>query len=134
MYVRDGDHDGVLIAEDFRYQTWLSREAEGRLFRVADITYWVVAAVGLVGLVRLALGRRGEAWALFVSIVGTAIVPLGLFGDSRFKVPVMALLIVATGCAVVPHWPRGRRSGDGEAGESPALDGDSRTTLATSSP
>jgi len=142
MYVRDGDHDGALVAENFRYQTWLSREAERRLFRVADITYWVVAAVGVVGLVRLALSRRGEAWALFVSIVGTAIVPLGLFGDSRFKVPVMALLIVAAGCAVVPRWPPGRRRGDpaagrgttardDEAGEPPAVDGASPTTLAT---
>ena len=57
---------------------------------MADIGYWIVAGLGLVGLVRLVLSRRGEAWVLVVSIVGTTIVPLGLFGDSRFKVPVMA--------------------------------------------
>ena len=73
-----------------------------------------MAGLGLVGLVRLALSRRGEAWVLVVSIVGTTIVPLGLFGDSRFKVPVMAADDHRRRLAVVP------------AGRPVAVDGESR--------
>ena len=103
-FIRDGDHDGVVAAESYRHDRWLAIPTEARLFRIADIAYWLTCAVGVAGLIRLTLSRRPDAWLLVSSVVVTAVVPLAFFGDSRFKVPVMALLVVAAACA--PFRPR----------------------------
>ena len=95
-----------LIAEDFRYEEpWLSRgratAVPGRRHQLLDRGRWA-----RVGLVRLVLSRRGEAWALVVSIVGTASCRSGLFGDSRFKVPGHGAAGRRRSCAVRrPRWP-----------------------------
>jgi hypothetical protein len=107
-FIRDGDHDGVLAAESYRRDRWISYGTETKLMYLADVAYWVTCAVGVTGLVLLVLRRRPDAWLLLSSAVVTAVVPLAFFGDSRFKVPVMPLLLVAAGCA--PSLLR--RSGD----------------------
>lgn len=98
MWVRDGDHDGLFAVQSYRQDRWMAIPTEARLIWVADRFYWAVTAAGLVGLVVLA--RRKEPQAFFVvgATVMTAAVPLLFFGDSRFKVPVIPLLIVAAAC------------------------------------
>ena len=49
----------------------------------------------MIGLVGMARRRRPEDVLLVGSAVMTAVVPLAFFGDSRFKVPVIPLLIIA---------------------------------------
>ena len=95
MWVRDGDHDGVLAVQSYNSDPFLGPVTTARLNRVADVVYWIVAPVGALGLLGLAWRRRPEdlAWVGFT--VMTALVPLAFFGDSRFKVPVIPLLIVA---------------------------------------
>jgi 4-amino-4-deoxy-L-arabinose transferase-like glycosyltransferase len=122
MWIRDGDHDGLLAVQSYRTDPFLAGGAEASLARVADLTYWGVALGGTAGLVLLV--RRGRPEDLFWvgAAVMTAAVPLAFFGDSRFKVPVIPLLIVAA--ATVPALVAGERasgasdgSGAGEVSE-----------------
>ena len=105
MFIHDGDHDAVLAVESYRADRWIDPDVERVLFRLADVVYVPVALLGLVGLLRLALSRRPEAILLVLSALVTAAVPLAFFGDSRFKVPVMPLLIVAAAAAVCRFSP-----------------------------
>lgn len=98
MWVRDGDHDGVLAVQSYRQDRWIDPTDEASLMRVADYAYWAVCLGGVVGLGALAWRRRPDGLLLVGSAVMTAAVPLAFFGDSRFKVPVIPLLIVAAAC------------------------------------
>lgn len=86
----------------------MSEATEARLIWIADRYYWLVVAAGMVGLVQLARRRDPEAMVLVGSAAMTALIPLAFFGDQRFKVPVMPLLIIAAGCLADGKWGRGR--------------------------
>lgn len=102
MWVHAGDHDGVLVAQSYRVDPWMSPNTEERLIRVADFAYWAVLAAGLSGSVVLVVRRRPEGLLLVGCAVMTAAVPLAFFGNSRFKVPVIPLLIIA-GATLLAH-------------------------------
>ena len=94
MWVRDGDHDALFAVQSYRQDRWMSTTTEARLIWIADRYYWLVVAAGLVGLVQLARRRQPESWVMVGATVMTALVPLLFFGDQRFKVPVIPLLII----------------------------------------
>jgi hypothetical protein len=98
MWIRDGDHDALIAVQSYRQDRWMDATTEARLLALADWVYWLVAVAGVVGLVQLARRREAEANLLVASAVMTAIVPLLFFGDQRFKVPVIPLLIIAAAC------------------------------------
>jgi 4-amino-4-deoxy-L-arabinose transferase-like glycosyltransferase len=100
MWVRDGDHDGVIAVQSYRLDPFLSRSTEARLAYTADVAYWLVLATGLVGTAGLLRRRRPEDVLLVGAAVLTALVPLAFFGDTRFKVPVIPLLIIAAATLV----------------------------------
>ena len=95
MFLRDGDHDGVLAVQSYRHDRFIPEDTEANLNYMADVSYWLVGSAGLAGLALMA--RRSRPGDLFWvgATVMTAAVPLMFFGDSRFKVPVIPLLIVA---------------------------------------
>jgi 4-amino-4-deoxy-L-arabinose transferase-like glycosyltransferase len=99
-WFRDGDHDALFAVQEFRQNRWMARETEARLIRVADAYYWAVGIAGVVGLVALVRRREPEGLLLVGCAVMTALVPLAFFGDARFKVPVIPLLIIAAACLV----------------------------------
>lgn len=70
------------------------------LIRTASATYVVVVLAGVAGLVALVRRRHPEDLMFVGATIMTALVPLAFFGDSRFKVPVIPLLIIA-GATVV---------------------------------
>lgn len=106
MWVRDGDHDALFAVQSYRRDRWIALPTEARLIWIADRAYWLVLATGIVGLVQLARRRQPEAFVLVGSAVMTAAVPLLFFGDARFKVPVIPLLIIAA--ATLVRTPRRR--------------------------
>jgi hypothetical protein len=120
MWVRDGDHDGLLAVQSYRTDRFIPDQTEARLARAADVTYWLVAVSGAAGLVVLGARRRPEGLLLVGSAVMTAAVPLAFFGDSRFKVPVIPLLIVAGATLVSTAVDRRATT---KAGASPASPG-----------
>ena len=112
MWVRDGDHDGLLAVQSYRRDRFIEPQVEARLARGADLAYWVVGATGAGGLVLLSLRRRPEDLLLVGSALATAAVPLAFFGDSRFKVPVIPLLIISGAVIVSAAVERRRRPDD----------------------
>jgi len=95
IWVRDGDHDALFAVQSYRQDRWMAVATEARLIWIADRAYWLVTAAGLVGCVALVRHRRPDGLALVGCALMTAAVPLLFFGDSRFKVPVLPLLIIA---------------------------------------
>lgn len=95
MWIHSGDHDAILAVQDYRFDRWIHPDVERDLMRAADIAYWAVLAAGLVGSALLVKRRSPEGLLLVGCAVMTAAVPLAFFGDSRFKVPVIPLLIIA---------------------------------------
>ncbi|HEX2578146.1 MAG TPA: glycosyltransferase family 39 protein [Aquihabitans sp.] len=106
-WVRDGDHDGVIAVQSYRSDPFIDQDVERRLIRAADLTYWLVCAAGVAGAVALLWRRRGTDVLVVGAALATAAVPLAFFGDSRFKVPVIPLLIVIGATLVGGSWRRG---------------------------
>ena len=94
MWVRDGDHDGLLAVQSYRFDRFIGAPTDTRLAYAADVTYWMVCITGVAGAVTLIRRRHPEDLFLVGCAVMTALVPLAFFGDSRFKVPVIPLLII----------------------------------------
>lgn len=103
-WVRDGDHDAVVAVQSYGQDPFLAPSTEQRLIRTADAAYWFTAAAGTVAMVALLRRRRGPDIFLVGSALATAAVPLLFFGDSRFKVPVMALLVIIAATLVDRPW------------------------------
>lgn len=126
-WIHSGDHDGIVAAQSYNTDPWMDPVTRDRLVRAADAAYVVVAVAGLVGTAVLLRRRRPEDLLIVGSMVMVAAVPLAFFGDSRFKVPAIPLLIVAgaAGMAVlVGETARDRnrpdRDGAGEPTPTPA--------------
>jgi 4-amino-4-deoxy-L-arabinose transferase-like glycosyltransferase len=107
-WVRDGDHDALFAVQEYRRDRWMAIPTEARLLAIADRAYWLVLAAGLVGMVRLVRYRRPDALVVVGIALVTAAVPLAFFGDQRFKVPVIPLLIVAAATLAGKLEPRRR--------------------------
>lgn len=117
-WVRDGDHDAVVAIQSYRQDRFLAPSTEQRLVRTADAVYWFTAAAGVLAMVALLRRRRGVDVLLVGSALATAAVPLLFFGSSRFKVPVMALLVIIAATLVDRPWrahPDGRAEPDRRA-------------------
>lgn len=94
-WVQTGDHDALNAVQSYLTDPWMASTTYARLARIADVAYWLTAAFGVAGVVWLLVRPRPGSVLLVASAVVTAIVPLAFFGDARFKVPVMPLLIMA---------------------------------------
>ena len=58
MWVRDGDHDGILAVQSYRSDRFIGAPTDTRLAYAADVAYWMVCATGVAGAV--ALPRRSR--------------------------------------------------------------------------
>lgn len=93
-WLRFGDNDALAAVQSYGKDPFLGAEQERRLADLAEVAYWIVCGTGMAGALVLGWRRRGVDVLLVGSAVMTAAVPLAFFGDSRFKVPVIPLLIV----------------------------------------
>ena len=103
-WIRSGDHDGTAAVQSYRFDRWIAVDTETRLFKVSDLAYYAVAVTGLVGSLALLRRRRPGDLLVVGSAIMTAAVPLAFFGDSRFKVPVIPLLIIAAAALAGGSW------------------------------
>lgn len=105
-WIRDGDHDGLVAAQSYMSDSFVPPETHRRLAYGADLAYWAVGVLGVAGLV-LVLRRRGSVELLVAGALAVnALVPLAFFGDSRFKVPAMPLLVILGAVTVAAAWER----------------------------
>jgi len=96
----DRDDDAVRAVQSYGDDPWISEDRQLLLRRACGLAWRAVAVLGLVGLVRLARGRRGDRLLVPLAALGLLAAPLVTFGDARFKVPIVPLLIVAAAVAV----------------------------------
>ncbi|CAN5839896.1 hypothetical protein BH23ACT2_BH23ACT2_04640 [soil metagenome] len=99
-WVHSGDHDGIVAVQSYRTDRFIGAPTDDRLAYGADVAYWLVAVTGVFGLAALGWRRRPHDVFWVGAAIMTAAVPLVFFGDSRFKVPVIPLLIVAAATLV----------------------------------
>ncbi len=99
-YMFKADDDALTAVQSYGTDPWLSPSARRWLSRLANGVYVIVALVSVVGLVRLTLSGRPVALLLVLSALVTVTVPLAFFGDPRFKVPVIPLLVIAAAATV----------------------------------
>jgi len=99
-YMFERDDDALRAVQSYGLDRWIGRGAERALADLANGVYIVVGLLGALGLLRLTLSRRPAALLIVLSALATVAVPLAFFGDARFKVPVMPLLVIAAAAAV----------------------------------
>ncbi|MBX3313439.1 MAG: glycosyltransferase family 39 protein [Actinobacteria bacterium] len=126
-WVKNGDHDAVTWAQDFYTNPWMPKPTRDRIIWWSDAIYWSVLASGAVGLVILVRRRRPEGVLLVGSFLTTAILPLAFFGESRFKVPAVPFLVIASAVALVA-------AADAVRGQSRRLSSTSREITGASRP
>jgi len=72
------------------------------LERTADVFFFVTISAGALGLAGLVLPPLdGRRLFFLLALLALAGVPLAFFGDTRFHVPAMPLLVVAAAWAVL---------------------------------
>lgn len=94
------DDDAVRAVQSYGVDDWISPGPERLLTRLSDWSWYVVGVLGLVGLVRLAWDRRPDRLLVPLTVVGLLLAPLATFGDARFKVPIVPLLLLAAAALV----------------------------------
>lgn len=100
-WIRDGDHDGIIAAQSYNTDQWMDSGTRDTLIRVADLSYLIVVVGGAAGTVALIRRRRPTDVLVVGAMIAVATVPLAFFGDSRFKVPAIPLLIVIGAAGVL---------------------------------
>jgi hypothetical protein len=100
-YLVQHDHDGLDAVESYREDPFIGKGFRRFLEVVADGFALVAALLGAAGLAALFSRRDPRRLALLAMLVAVAVAPLAFFGDPRFHVPVVPLLSVGTGVAVV---------------------------------
>ncbi len=88
------DHDGLWAIESYGDDLFLEPGVRSGLSRLADIFFFVTISFGVVGLVGLARPLESRRLFFLLSLLALAAVPLVFFGDARFHVPVMPLLVI----------------------------------------
>ena len=110
FYTWESDHDGLVATESYFDDLYLDPVLRTRLSRLADIYFFITISIGGLGLVAYVLPPRdGRRLFFLLALLALAGVPLLFFGDSRFHVPVLPLLVVGAAWAVlrlreVPRW------------------------------
>lgn len=95
------DHDGLGAVESYGDDRFLPSGLRTALERVADGYFFVVISLGGLGLVGLAWPLEARRLFFLLALLALAGIPLVFFGDARFHVPVMPLLVVAAAWLVV---------------------------------
>ena len=98
----DHDHDGLDAVESYTDDRFIDAGLRVFLVHVADGYFFIVMAIGGVGLFGLVLPWWEPRRVFFLlALLLLAFVPLAFFGDARFHVPSVPLISVAAAWAIV---------------------------------
>lgn len=101
-WIWDHDHDGLDAVESYGADRFIDAGLHTFLVHVADGYFFVVMAIGGVGLVGLVRPWWEPRRVFFLlALLLFAFVPLVFFGDARFHVPSVPLISVAAAWAIV---------------------------------
>jgi 4-amino-4-deoxy-L-arabinose transferase-like glycosyltransferase len=97
--IMEEDHDGLTAVEVGQTRPFLGHRLRTILTRTADWFFYAALVLGAIGLPALFRGRRPERLVVAVAVLTLLVVPLGLWGNPRFHLPLLPFLAVT---AAVP--------------------------------
>jgi Dolichyl-phosphate-mannose-protein mannosyltransferase len=96
------DHDGIIATEGLGSGPILSDTSRDFYVTVADWYFYVVLALSVVGFpLLIARAPRPERRLVLVILVALLVIPLLLWGNTRFHQPLVPLMAVSMGALVV---------------------------------
>ena len=99
-YMLYRDHDGLEAAESYGSDVFIGRRTVLPTLRLAaNLFFFTMLIAGIVGAAQLTTREKPRQLMLLLALLGMLTVPLVFFGDTRFKVPAMPLLVLV---AAVP--------------------------------
>lgn len=105
------DHDGLLAVESGGFRPFLGARLRSLLATVADAYFFVAGALALLGMPAFFRGRRADRVFVGLGILTLLVVPLGLWGNVRFHVPILPFLALAAAVPFGWAWERLRPAG-----------------------
>lgn len=135
-YMGKEDHDGVMGVENTTGGKFLGHRVRTTLIRIADWYYYAVLALAVVGVAAFFRRRRPDRLFAGIALASLVAVPLGLWGNPRYHVPVLPFLALAAACGLM--WLRGRaqahsRGRNGPSSRYTTLSPDRSTSVAPGS-
>ncbi|MEY2403064.1 MAG: hypothetical protein QOD38_615, partial [Acidimicrobiaceae bacterium] len=109
------DHDGIEATETLGRGRFLTSGTRNLLSNVADWYFYIVLALAILGMPRLVLAsrKRPEPRLALVALVALLAIPLLLWGNQRFHLPLYPYLVLLAAATVERVVRVGRnRSGD----------------------
>ena len=98
----DHDHDGLDAVESYNDDRFMDRDLRAVLLHIADGYFFIVMAIGGVGLAGLVWPWWEPRRVFFLlALLWLAGVPLFFFGDARFHIPTVPLVCVTAAWAIV---------------------------------
>ncbi len=94
-YMMEHDHDGLTAAESGGADRFLGHRPRTILGRTADWFFYAVLVLAAVGLPAFFRSRRPGRLFVAIAMLSLLAVPLGLWGNPRFHVPVLPFMAVA---------------------------------------
>ncbi|MGH9012333.1 MAG: glycosyltransferase family 39 protein [Acidimicrobiia bacterium] len=98
-YMMENDHDGLIAVEAGEANRLLGHRLRTVLTRAADWFFYASLVLAAVGLPAFFRGRRPGRLFVVVAMLSLIAVPLGLWGNPRFHLPVLPFVAMA---AAVP--------------------------------
>lgn len=103
------DNDGILAVQTLGGGPILSKRAVDLAKPVADWYFYVIVTLALLGLPSLWERRnRPQRWLVLSGLVGLLVIPLLLWGNPRFHLPLTPFLVLCAALAIDRLWNRVR--------------------------
>ncbi len=103
-YMMKHDHDGLAAVEGGDNNPFLGDRVRTVLARTADWFFYALVALSLVGLPGFFRRRRPDRVLVFAALMTLFAVPLMLWGNTRFHVPMLPLMAVAAAIPLTRAW------------------------------
>ncbi|MGH9273284.1 MAG: ArnT family glycosyltransferase [Acidimicrobiales bacterium] len=105
------DHDGIVAVQTLGGGAFLSERVVDVAEPVADVYFFAILAMAVVGLAGFTQrDRRPERLIAASGLVGLLVIPLLLWGNPRFHLPLAPFLVLSAAFAIDRAWGRARPS------------------------
>jgi 4-amino-4-deoxy-L-arabinose transferase-like glycosyltransferase len=118
------DHDGLDNIESGGHDRFLGGNLRGLLRGTADALFFATLPLAVLGLVSFFRGRRPDRLLVGLAALSLLVIPLLLYGNPRFHVPLLPFQAMAAAATVVAgaSWLAQRRHGSRRrTGSAPAI-------------
>jgi 4-amino-4-deoxy-L-arabinose transferase-like glycosyltransferase len=100
------DHDGLRTVETGKPGPFLGDRVRTTLARVADVYFFAAGLLALAGMAAFFRGRRPDRVFTGFAIITLLVLPLFLWGNVRFHVPLLPFIALAAAVSLTTIWDR----------------------------